>query len=374
MTDAGRPARVLMTADTIGGVWTYAVELARGLSREGVRVALATMGAPISEMQRCDARGIEALGIFESHHRLEWMPEPWEDVDRAGEWLLELERELRPDIIHLNGYAHGALPWKAPVVMVAHSCVCSWWHAVKGEPAPREWDEYRRRVGAGLRAASHVVAPTRAMLRALQDEHGVLPHTHVVPNARDAHAFRPGAKEELIFAAGRLGDEAKNIGLLGAASEGLPWPVYVAGRESDASGAAQVPANLTQLGHLPAHELSLWLARAAIYCLPAKYEPFGLSVLEAALSGCALVLGEIPSLRELWDGAALFVAPNDAAGLRRVLQQLMHHRVQRERLARRALDRALGFTPERQVAGYLNVYRAALAPAPEPEPPALSPA
>ncbi len=32
--------------------------------------------------------------------------------------------------------------------------------------------------------------------------------------------------------------------------------------------------------------------------LPARYEPFGLSVLEAALSGCALVLGDIPSLRE----------------------------------------------------------------------------
>ena len=40
----------------------------------------------------------------------------------------------------------------------------------------------------------------------------------------------------------------------------------------------------------------------------ALYEPFGLAVLEAAQAGCALVLSDIPTFRELWDGAALFVA------------------------------------------------------------------
>ena len=52
------------------------------------------------------------------------------------------------------------------------------------------------------------------------------------------------------------------------------------------------------------------MGRAAIYALPARYEPFGLSILEAALSGCALVIGDIPSLREIWADAALFV-PSD---------------------------------------------------------------
>ena len=34
-----------------------------------------------------------------------------------------LERRLRPDVVHLNGYTHGALPWRAPVLVVGHSCV-----------------------------------------------------------------------------------------------------------------------------------------------------------------------------------------------------------------------------------------------------------
>ncbi|MEB3829625.1 glycosyltransferase [Phormidium sp. CCY1219] len=59
-------------------------------------------------------------------------------------------------------------------------------------------------------------------------------------------------------------------------------------------------------------ELSHWYARAAIYAFPARYEPFGLSVLEAALSGCALVLGDIPRLREMWGDAAVFANPDVA--------------------------------------------------------------
>src|SRR5438477_12810194 len=120
---------VLMTADTIGGVWTYALELTRALAASDVRVTLATMGAALTRDQRCEARRLATLDVVESTYRLEWMPEPWGDVAAAGEWLLRLEADVAPDVVHLNGYAHGGLPWRAPRVVVGHSCVCSWWHA-----------------------------------------------------------------------------------------------------------------------------------------------------------------------------------------------------------------------------------------------------
>ena len=44
---AREPRHVLMTADTVGGVWTYAVELVRALAPHRVTVALATMGASL---------------------------------------------------------------------------------------------------------------------------------------------------------------------------------------------------------------------------------------------------------------------------------------------------------------------------------------
>jgi hypothetical protein len=98
------------------------------------------------------------------------MDEPWEDVAAAGRWLLGLEARFRPDIVHLNGYAHAALPFEAPVLVVGHSCVLSWWRAVKGVDAPPDWDRYRREVRAGLHAAGLVLAPTRAMLDSLAQE------------------------------------------------------------------------------------------------------------------------------------------------------------------------------------------------------------
>ena len=102
---AERVSSVLMTADTVGGVWTYAAELARALSHCGVRVHLATMGALLKEHQREQVQGIAGLTLHESDYALEWMREPWQQVDRAGQWLLELEQGVAPDGQKRRGHA-----------------------------------------------------------------------------------------------------------------------------------------------------------------------------------------------------------------------------------------------------------------------------
>ncbi|HEY0457015.1 MAG TPA: glycosyltransferase, partial [Verrucomicrobiae bacterium] len=143
------PKRVLMTADTVGGVWTYAMQLARALRIYDVQIILATMGAPLNADQRQEAETLDNLQICQSNYKLEWMPEPWRDVSMAGQWLLSLEERFEPDVIHLNGYSHGNLAWSAPVLMAGHSCVLSWWSAVKKEEAPECWNTYRENVGHG---------------------------------------------------------------------------------------------------------------------------------------------------------------------------------------------------------------------------------
>ena len=289
--------RILMTTDTVGGVWDYAVQLARSPAPAGVAVTLAAVGRT-SAVQRAQAAG---LTLVESDFRLEWMDDPWADVAASGAWLLGLEREHRPHVVHLNGYAHGRLPFVAPTVVVGHSCVGSWWQAVKGEPAPP--GRYHDEVTAGLHAATAVVAPTRAMLAELDRLYGPARDATVIYNGRSPDDFRPADKRPFVLSAGRLWDEAKNLATLRRAAAGLPWPVRVAG-DGGAGGGVDL------LGKLSAADMAAAFAAASIYCLPARYEPFGLSVLEAALSGCALVLGDIPTLRELWEGAAAFVAPD----------------------------------------------------------------
>lgn len=352
--------RVLIAADSVGGVWTYALELARALEPLGAGAVLAVMGAPLTPDQRRQAAGIE---LYESAFKLEWMEDPWEEVARAGAWLLDLEARLRPAIVHLNGYAHGALPWRAPALVVGHSCVLSWWRAVKGCEAPASWDRYRREVAAGWGAASATAAPTRAMMESLTRDYGAPARAAVIPNGRAAERFTPGTKQPLIFTAGRLWDEAKNLAALEAAAPRLPWPVAVAGDSRHPDGGVR-PSPLHLLGRLSETEVARLFARAAIYALPARYEPFGLSALEAALAGCALVLGGIPSLREVWGDAACYVPPDDPEALARALTGLAADESLRTRMAARARRRALHYSPERMARGYLALYRAMLAGAP----------
>ena len=40
------------------------------------------------------------------------MDDPWRDVAESGHWLLDLEEQYAPDVVHLNRYGHGALPWQ----------------------------------------------------------------------------------------------------------------------------------------------------------------------------------------------------------------------------------------------------------------------
>jgi glycogen synthase len=353
---SGIPGRVLMTADTIGGVWTYAVDLARALGDEGVEVVLASMGNPASTEQRREARAIGSLELVESRYRLPWMDQPWEDVKLSGDWLLNLTARFNPELVHLNEPVHGSLAWPVPTVAVAHSCVVSWWEAVWGTIPPPDWSRYREEMGRGLRNANQVVAPSRWMLEAVRRLYGVTGGV-AIPNGRRATYFQPGRKEPLVFAAGRLWDEAKNLLALEAVAKNLGWPVYIAGEATPPGREQAVTADQVHLlGQLSTTEVAGWLARASIYAFPARYEPFGLSVLEAALSGCALVVGDLPPLRELWDGAAVFVSPDHPGDLRVALDGLIEDPALRQALAMRSRRRALGYGPGRMARAYLQVY------------------
>lgn len=353
--------KILMTADTVGGVWTYALELVRALQAWPCEVALATMGAPLSATQWAEANALGNLTIYESNYRLEWMVDPWDDVIAAGAWLLGLQQQLRPDLIHLNNYAHGVLPWRAPVVMVGHSCVLSWWQAVNGTTAPPEWRRYRQIVGAGLRHANSVVAPSQAMLRALQWHYGPLRAACVIYNGRRAELFQAQPKEPMILTVGRLWDKAKNLQVLATVAPQLRWPVYGAGAtrdpgQHDDHTVTAAVGGVQPLGQLVPTAVAHWMGRAAIYALPACYEPFGLSALEAALSHCALVLGDIPSLREIWGDAACWVEPHDQAGLMATLDALIAVPATRRALANQAYHRAQRYRAVRMGAAYWRLY------------------
>jgi glycogen synthase len=351
--------RILMTADTLGGVFSYATELIGALSPLGIDTVLATVGRAPSRQQRTALRALgDRVELHESAWPLEWMDEPWAGVRATGDWLEALAERVRPDCIHLNDYSHAARAWPAPVLVVGHSCVLSWWQAVHGHAAPAGCDTYRAAVSRGLSGAQHVVAPSHAMLTSLREHYGPFGPASVIANGVDLARYAPARKQRLILGAGRVWDEAKNLASLQRVAAELPWPVVLCGAAEAPNGAHGGSAGLRTLGVLSRTRLARWLARAAIYALPARYEPFGLSILEAAASGCALVLGRVPSLLENWQGAACFVPPGDDDALRAALQRLIEEPELRARLAAEAQARARSFGAAAMAASYARLYRA----------------
>lgn len=349
--------RLMMTTDAVGGVWRYSVDAGAALAALGVEVTLVGLGPPPSADRRAEA---ETAGVA-----LEWLDAPldWsaegeQGLARGGEALACFVRGHGADILHVNAPALVGWLGEGPMrVAAAHSCLATWWQAVKREPLPEDWLWHRHATADGLAAADAVIAPTHAFAAALEQVYGPLPRLQVVPNA-----VRPvpmAAKRPYVLAAGRWWDEGKNLATLDAAAARSAWAVCVAGPMSGDHAAAQVPQVAHWLGELSQHEMRARIAEAAVFASPSLYEPFGLAVLEAATAGAALVLADIPTFRELWDGAALFADPRDPVGFAYALNRLALDDGLRASFGANARARSEAFSLPAQAAALADVYRQA---------------
>jgi len=174
----------------------------------------------------------------------------------------------------------------------------------------------------------------------------------------DAARWPPGADRERLFVlgVGSLADEGKNLAALAAAAEELTCPVLIA----DACAGERARGRAIMLKRLPRGRLAAYYRRAQVFAHPARHAPFGLPVLEAALSGCALVLGDIPALQELWGGVASFVDPSDGRALGAEIARLTARTEEYAEAGRRARHHALRYSAHTMALSYLACYRALL--------------
>src|SRR3954470_12741075 len=161
---------VLITSDTVGGVWTYTQELVTGLVQAGHRVTLVSFGKIPQPHQTAWMQTLDGLDYRPTEYRLEWMEVAERDIEESRRYLELLVEEVRPDVLHFSQYCYGDIAADVPRIVVAHSDVVSWWVAVHGkEPDDTPWiRRYRNHVTRGLRAADVVVAPSQWMLDAVR--------------------------------------------------------------------------------------------------------------------------------------------------------------------------------------------------------------
>lgn len=357
---------ILVTADTIGGVWTYTRELVTGLLGRGEQVTLVSFGDIPTAGQTRWMEGLRNLDYRPTAFKLEWMLDSESDMIASSQYLEAVVQESKPDLLHLSQYYYGALKCDVPRVVVAHSDVVSWWKAVQQKQPPEtDWLRwYQQIVACGLSAATAVVAPSRWMLEQMELHYGKLLSGSVIYNGRTPSIFNPHmTKEENIVSVGRLWDSGKNVSLL--LRQELPAPVHIIGtdRHPELQGSLFAGEAIRPNVHLDPEQdekqLVQTLGRAGIYAATSQYEPFGLAPVEAALSRCALVASDIPPFRELWDGVALFFRNNDAESLREAIEHLLRDPNLWRHQANVAYHHAQQrFSAARMVEDYVGLYQA----------------
>ncbi|HVO59712.1 MAG TPA: glycosyltransferase family 4 protein [Terriglobales bacterium] len=363
---------ILVTTDTITGVWTYTRELVTSLVTSGIRVTLVSFGEiPLPE-QTTWMDHLHGLDYHPTAFRLEWMQEAERDLSESCHYVEWLIRELRPDILHSNQYCYGAVQAGIPRIVIAHGDVISWWLAVHGHQPPKtawlEW--YQSIVGRGLAAADAVVSPSRWMGETLRACYVPSRHERVIHNGRNPIFFNPYvSKEDTVLAVGRLWDAGKQVSLL--TQHPHEMPVCIVGAESPwyiprAPIRADVKLALDKVsvsfkGPQTEAQLRTLYSRASIYAATSRYEPFGMSPLEAALSRCAIVANDIPTYREIWDDTAVYFERNNAESLAENIRMLSEDRELCRAYGNLAYQRARErFTAKRMLDEYLQLYRSLL--------------
>ena len=358
-----RRIRLMMTTDAVGGVWTFATTLARALVDRGYEILLVTQGPRPSAEQIAMLSGVPGIELLQTDLMLEWQDPAGVDKPRAAAVLSDIAGEYDPDIVHLNGYRDAAHDWAVPTVVVAHSCVTTWAGACDARADFRapEWTTYRRAVRRGLGCADAWVAPTRVFRDEIAACYAPIPAGRMIHNGIDGLSERHTDKQRIVLGVGRLGDKAKQLDALTELAQSLNWPVRIAGSRLSEKTKPTENGNCRLLGGISHAAVRDEMQRAAIFVSPALYEPFGLSVLEAAQAGCALVLSDLPTFRELWSGAAAFVDRRDRGALRDTVRSLCTDGPRRAALQQAARDRAARYRITTTAQRYDALYRSQLA-------------
>jgi len=361
--------RVLVTTDTFSGVWTYTRELVSGLVTHGAQVTLVSFGEIPLPHQTAWMQGLHGLEYHPTAFRLDWMQEGEQDFHAAQEYLCAVARDTRPDFLHLNQLSFGALPVSKPRLVVAHGDIMTWWLSIHGrEPAESSWlDWYRETIIRGLERAEAVVTTSRWMEQMLRLAYCDAFEGYVISAGRNPIYFNPFVnKEDSVLAIGRLWDAGKQVALLTHHPHRMP--VCIVGADHTVP-PPPVPIradvrvstdhhDIAVKGAQTEAQLRALYSKSTIFAATSRYEPLGLTSIEAAFSRCALVANDTPVYREMWDDAALYFERNNAESLAETLAQLQQDPELARLCGTRAYNRARErFTARRMVDDYLRLYR-----------------
>lgn len=292
--------------------------------------------------------------------------------------LAERLRVLAPQLVHANSISTARL--SGPVV--AQLGVPSIGHL-------RDIVSLSRPAVANLNLHTRLLAVSAAT-RTAHVAHGVdAAKTHVLHNGVDLQTFSPRPATGWLHAELQLPRSAQLIGCIGqislrkgpdvlaAAAERLALEnpdlhyLFIGARHSEKAETRQFETDLRARfskpplaghGHFlgTRDDVADLLPELTLLVHPARQEPLGRVLLEAAASGCAIVATEVGGTSEIFPpgaDAALLVLPDRPDELATAMRRLLHDRSLRQSLGQRARKRAeAAFSAATSAAGLIAHY------------------
>jgi glycosyltransferase involved in cell wall biosynthesis len=259
----------------------------------------------------------------------------------------------------IDGLAFGAMP--AEIVAAARVPVVALIHHPLGHETGLDPDVAARLLASerqALAAAAHVVTVSPAMRATLVRDFAV-PDDRITlapPGlARAPAAARAAGTPPVILSVGSLTPRKGHDVLIRALARiaSAPWTCRIAGTEARGSGwgeqlrhqaaRAGLVGRVQFLGQLDAAQLNQTYLESYLFCLPSRYEGYGMVFAEAMMRGLPIVACRVPAVDETVPGAAGMLAPaDDDAAIADFLAILLTQRAVADRMAAAGRAHALG--------------------------------
>jgi mannosylfructose-phosphate synthase len=372
------PVPVLGATDT-GGQVTYVLELAKSLSELGVSVDIYTrlLGEkPETEGVNERVRVVRIpCGGREFIRKEDLFPHLDEFAANMARRIEE--DDLRYDLVHAHywdaGYAAMNLCERLglPFVFTAHSLGAWKKEQMGGDP-----DEMERLFKFSERIRWENVIFRRATAQTVTTIDGKETYRRlygfesddlvVIPPGVDVRRFRPEPKgpppgidapERFVFALSRI-DSNKGLDYLirgfdrvrresdaslvigGGSKNPKPHEIQVKQSLVDLVDSLSLRDRIAFTGYVADSDLDAYYRSAAVFVLPSKYEPFGMTVLEAMACGTPVVATRHGGLRYVLTDRkdSLLVDPSDPDELSSAILAVLNDKALASRLARAGLD------------------------------------
>ena len=300
----------------LGGVEHHVSQLAEHLAAAGDDVEVLTLADGAAE-EAAVADGVTVRRLPA------WATGTHVPVPRG---LRAALRTGRYDVVHAHNY-HSLLPLVAATAGTGRLVVTLHYHGRSPSPGRdvllRGFRPVGRRVVRAARAVICVSESERAL--ALTDL-GVSPdRVRVIPNGVDVARLRAAEpypdEAPVVLSLGRL-EAYKRVDRLmeafGRVDRDAQLVVVGDGPERarlQEAAAAAAPGRVRVLGRVSDDEVARWLTTARVVVSLSELEAFGLTLLEGASVGAAVVASDIPAHREVAQqiGPGIRVVPRNAA-------------------------------------------------------------